>query len=50
MGNLPRNSMLISVKIHYYDLLTMNDHIYDQNNQLSLLKISFQILIQGVPG
>ena len=24
MGNLLRNSMLVSVKIHYYDLWTMN--------------------------
>ena len=44
-GNLLKNSMFMSVKIHYYDLRNINDHIYDQNNHLSLQKISFQILI-----
>ena len=33
-GNLLRNSMLMCIEIYYFDLWTMNHHIYDQNNHL----------------
>ena len=44
-GILLRNSMLMCIEIYYFDLWTMNHHIYDQNNHLSWWKISFQILM-----
>ena len=34
-GNLLKNSMLMCINICYFDLLTMNHHIYDPNYHLS---------------